>query len=188
MVSVKFLSIAAIAICSTNAFQLLHDQAGFPILPPTNLVLDNLQAVAPPATTYDDVISTVDDKGEIVNVNLNTQQTKHTGKYKHKYDNSAYEGCNMKGLFARDDKEVVECFNVELDDEVSQCTFDFIEYNNATDCGSDATKYSCVVAVQKSFDATQKLKNMDDVPAQVRCYHNIKDATNDGVQNGACAK
>ncbi|EGW35185.1 uncharacterized protein SPAPADRAFT_58378 [Spathaspora passalidarum NRRL Y-27907] len=190
MVSVKFLSITALAVCS-QAFQLLHDESGFAILPPTNLVLDNLkQAEQPESSEYYDVVSTINDKGEIVHVNMKTHKTKHTGHFRHKYDNSAYKNCDMNKLFARDDSDSVlnECFNVEYDWQTSQCGFDFVDYGNATDCSSDATKYSCVVGVMKSFSASEQLKNMDDVPAQVRCYHKLKDAQNDGAQNGACAK
>ena len=42
--------------------------------------------------------------------------------------------------------------------------------------------------VMKQQDATKKLKDMDDVPAQVRCYHKLDQATKAEVVGGACAK
>ena len=45
MVSFKSLITLAIAATSVSSFNLLHDDKGFAILPPTNIVLDHLKEV-----------------------------------------------------------------------------------------------------------------------------------------------
>lgn len=192
MVSVQFISTLVLSASTALGFQLLKDNAGNTILPPTNFVLSHLKdkTMPNPDCNYYDVLTTVHSNGEIVHVNLDTHEIKQTGKFKFNYDNSAYENSqDLDGLFKRailrDDNY---CFNQDFELETSQCGYDFIEYANAQDCGNDAKKYSCVLDVMKQQDATLKLKDMDDVPAQVRCYKKISDAKGDKPLNGACAK
>ncbi|KGU34159.1 Secreted protein [Candida albicans P60002] len=191
MVSFKSLITLAVAATSVSSFNLLHDDKGFAILPPTNIVLDHLKEVGKKAvTTHYDVLNTIKEDGEIVHVNLHTHETKCTGKYAKDYDNSMYNKLNKKQLFIRtiEDSSLKQCLNKEFEAETSECGFEFIEYNSASGCSSDATKYSCLLDVMKQQDATKKLKDMDDVPAQVRCYHKLDQATKAEVVGGACAK
>lgn len=191
MASFKSLITLAIAATSVSAFNLLHDEEGYAILPPTELVLDKLKEVGKKKiTTHYDVVNTILDDGEIVAVNVHNHDVKRSGKFKRDYDNSVYYQYNKKQLFIRtiEDGSLTQCLNKEFEAETSQCGFDFIEYNDATSCSSEATKYSCLLDVMKQQDATLKLKDMDDVPAQVRCYHKLSDASAKEVVNGACAK
>ncbi|RCK55659.1 hypothetical protein Cantr_05764 [Candida viswanathii] len=184
MVSFKSLITLAIAATSVSAFNLLHDEEGFAILPPPTLFWTNR------SHTHYDVVNTVLDDGEIVAVNVHTHDVKRSGKFKRDYDNSVYYQYNKKQLFIRtiEDSSLTQCLNQEFEAETSQCGFDFIEYNDANNCSSDATKYSCLLDVMKQQDATLKLKDMDDVPAQVRCYHKLSDASAKQVVGGACSK
>ncbi|KAL6453329.1 hypothetical protein SBY92_004896 [Candida maltosa Xu316] len=191
MVSFKSLITLALAVTSVTSLTLLKDDEGFSVLPPTELVLEQLKQVATKEiTTHYDLVNTVNEDGEVVQVNLHNHQTKNTGKFKRDYDNSIYYKYNKKQLFIRsiEDSSLTQCLNKEFELETSQCGFEFIEYNDANNCSSDATKYSCLLDVMKQQDATKKLKDMDDVPAQVRCYHELSTASDAKVVNGACAK
>ncbi|KAG7661160.1 uncharacterized protein J8A68_005333 [[Candida] subhashii] len=191
MVSVKFVTTVLLSISSSLGFQLLRDESGYSILPPTDLVLQHLKENSEPSNNgeYYDVLTTVHKNGEIVHVNLNSHEIKQTGKYKFNYDNSAYKNCDMKGLFKRTIlREDNFCFNEEFKLETSQCGFEFVSYANAEDCSNEASKYSCVLDVMKQQDSTLSLKDMENVPAQVRCYYNMTDAQADKPLNGACSK
>ncbi|CAI5756731.1 unnamed protein product [Candida verbasci] len=193
MVSFKSLILLSSVALNVQCFSLLHDIEGFAILPPTDLVLEHLKTVGKTESkTHYDVVNTVNkDDGEIIQVNLHSHEVKKTGQYKQNYDNSCYhEQTGKRFLFGRtiEDSNLNQCFNSEYDLDSSQCGFDFIEYNDASNCSSDATKYSCVLDVMKQQDATKKLKDMDDVPAQVRCYHSLNQAQKIDAKDGACAK
>ncbi|KAI5951494.1 hypothetical protein KGF54_004568 [Candida jiufengensis] len=192
MVSINTLLPLIVSLSSSVlSFQLLHDQDGYAILPPTDKVLEHLKQVGKQdSSEHYDVLTTVHSNGEIIQVNLHSHEINQTGKYKYDYDNSAYNDESKRDLFTRtiEDADLKQCFNKEFELESSQCGFDFISYDNATDCDSSSTKYSCVLDVMKQQDATLKLKDMDDVPAQVRCYHKLSTAQKDEVIGGACGK
>ncbi|KAI5969925.1 hypothetical protein CANMA_000965 [Candida margitis] len=191
MVSFKYLITLALATTAVQSFSLLHDAEGFAILPPTDVVLNHLkEAGKKDASNHYDVVNTVHKNGEIVQVNMHTHEIKQTGKYKYDYDNSCYRDESKRDLFTREiqDASLQACFNKEDELETSQCGFDFVAYDDASNCDSSSTKYSCVLDVQKQQDATLKLKDMDNIPAQVRCYHKLSTAQSDKVTGGACAK
>ena len=192
MVSFKYLVSLALATTVVQSFTLLHDAEGYAILPPTDVVLNYLkEAGKKDASTHYDVVNTVHKNGEIVQVNTHTHEIKQTGKYKYNYDNSCYHDESKRdNLFTREiqDSSLTQCFNKDSELETSQCGFDFIAYDDASNCDSSTTKYSCVLDVQKQQDATLKLKDMDDIPAQVRCYHKLSTAQSDKVTGGACGK
>ncbi|KAI5958061.1 hypothetical protein KGF57_002869 [Candida theae] len=191
MVSLKYLIHLALATTAVQSFSLLHDAEGFAILPPTDVVLKNLKSAGKKdSLSHYDVVNTVNENGEIVRVNMHSFEIKSTGKYKYNYDNSCYRDESKRDLFTREieDASLTQCFNKDNEMETSQCGFDFVSYDDATNCDSSTTKYSCVLDVQKQQDATLKLKDMDDIPAQVRCYHNLSTAQSDKVTGGACAK
>ncbi|KAK6456770.1 Coi1 protein [Scheffersomyces xylosifermentans] len=188
MVSVKTLSTLALCLLtSVNGFDLLRDNEGFAILPPTHLVLKHLEDHIPetnPSCSH--VVSTVHKNGEVVYVNLNTHSTLNTGTYKRNYDNKAYHQTNVKSLFTREVETTKTCFNEEFDFGISQCDFDFDSYNAPTNCSS-STKYACVVSVEKQQDSNLKLSAMNNVPAEAYCYHKLSDAVSAGVTGGSCA-
>lgn len=186
MVSIKSLSILAILGIS-QAFNLHRDQSGSAILPPTEVVLNYLKNFKSNPNTVDfHVINTVDENGEIVSVNLNTQSTKQTGKFKENYENDIYYSKIAPRTIYNED---YVCFNEDDDFGVSECTFDFVDYSTPGNCSSNGgSKYSCVLDVEKAQDATLSLKDMDDVAALVRCFHSLDDAKSAGATKGACGK
>ncbi|CAK9435533.1 uncharacterized protein LODBEIA_P02600 [Lodderomyces beijingensis] len=193
MVSFNSVVALAFAFTSTYSFSLLHDEAGFAILPPTDKVLQHLEEAGKKDSSQQyEVVTTVHQNGEIIQVNLHTHQIRRIGKFQYNYDNSAYNDESKRDqVFNKrtiEDSDLQQCFNEEEDFETSQCGFDFIGYNEASNCTADATKYSCVLDVMKQQDATLKLMDMDSVPAQVRCYHKLSTAQSDKVTGGACAK
>ncbi|EDK42679.1 hypothetical protein PVL30_000825 [Lodderomyces elongisporus] len=192
---VSFTSIATLAMAITSAcsFSLLHDQDGYAILPPTDTVLAHLKSAGKKdASKHYEVVNTIHKNGEIVLVNLNTHEIKQTGKYKYNYDNSCYDDISKRSAAFHkrtiEDADREQCYNKEYELETSQCGFDFVDYNDASNCSSETTKYSCVLDIMKQQDATLKLKDMDSVPAQVRCYHKLSTAQSDKVTGGACSK
>ncbi|KAI3405840.1 hypothetical protein KGF56_001447 [Candida oxycetoniae] len=192
MVSFNTVLSLALAISTTYSFSLLHDDQGYAILPPTEKVLEYLKEVGKTeSSNHYEVVNTVHEDGEIIQVNLHSHEMKKTGKYKHNYDNSCYNNRSKRdAVFNKrviEDLELKHCFNEEYELETSQCGFDFVSYDGATNCTSDSSKYSCILDIMKQQDATKKLKDMDTVPAQVRCYHDLSIAQNDEVYGGACS-
>ncbi|KAI5964748.1 uncharacterized protein KGF55_001818 [Candida pseudojiufengensis] len=178
---------------SILSFQLIYDKEGYAILPPTDVVLKELkESGKKDSTNHYDVLTTIHKNGEIIHINLHSHDIKQTGKYKYDYDNSIYNDNTSESETAEkrtiEDSDLKQCFNKDFELETSQCGFKFIGYDDATNCDTTkSTKYSCVLDVMKQQDATLKLKDMDDVPAQVRCYHKLSLAQSNEVVGGACA-
>lgn len=188
MVSITKLTAFAAALGLTTAFDLHRDENGFAILPPTDVVLKSLQNTEKDdSSSHYHVLNSVDSEtGEVISVNLNTHETKRTGKFKRDYKNSIYYTFLKPRVIYNDN---MQCFNEQEELDVSECTFDFVNYTSPDDCsGAGGSKYSCVLDVEKSQDSSITLKNMDDVPALVRCYHSLNLAKDAKVSGGACGK
>ncbi|KAK6200073.1 Coi1 protein [Scheffersomyces amazonensis] len=195
MVSVNFISAVALSLLSlsskVNAFDLLRDEQGYAILPPTELVikhLADLEAEEDPSEYT--VVTTIHKNGEVVKVNLNTHEIQQTGLYKRNYDTSAYYTEEASGVFKRDIQNTSGfCFNEDADFGISQCTFDFVAYDSPSNCTAlGAQYYSCVLDLEKIQDSTQRLKNMVPNPAQTRCFKSLDKAIAANAANGACGK
>ncbi|KAK6460634.1 Coi1 protein [Scheffersomyces coipomensis] len=191
MVSLNLLAAIGLSLTTVvNSFDLLRDEDGFAILPPTDLVLQHLAELEAEQDPEEyTVINSIHSNGEIIKINLNTQEIQQTGLYKRDYDNEAYYQHDSKALFTREIENTSgECFNQQQQFGISQCVFEFVSYENPNNCSSDATFYSCVLDVERIQDSSVALKNMVPNPAQTRCFKSLDKAIAYNATNGACGK
>ncbi|ODV77531.1 uncharacterized protein CANTADRAFT_7988 [Suhomyces tanzawaensis NRRL Y-17324] len=186
----KSVVLATLAVASyASTFNFVRDEAGYAILPPTEVVLSHLSSQTPEEDPSEyHVIKTVAENGEVIRVNLHTHQQASTGIYKRDYDNSVYYDQSKlaaRTIFNNDGT----CFNKDEDFETGACDFDFVGYDNPDNCsGAGGSKYSCVVDIEHLQDATVKAKDLDPVAALVRCYKDLDSAKKANATGGACGK